>query len=185
MTSVVISGFEELLEDIEDLPETVREADRLAQKAVGLFAQGVLKENWPVDTTFSREKITFERRKTAKEHFLDIGFEDDVDYAHYVEVGREPGRFPNLQAITEWLGGKKAFQRQLITNLIGKTTPLIQRQSVYDYLTKRQKQIVFIVARSIAVNGTEGVGVFEDFRERDLYEAVEIYYNTFRKHLYE
>ncbi len=71
------------------------------------------------------------------------------------EEGREPGKFPNLDALVGWTARKGMHHE-------GKTEE-------YKKLTYKAKWVVFVVARAIATNGTKGQRTFKKTlaREKD------------------
>lgn len=183
---IEVTGIDELIQRIDDIPAKIKKSNRTALTATGLFLKGQVEERWAVDTGFSRDRIEFEIDEGKSVTDLNVGFLDrQVDYAYFVENGRKPGAFPPLQSIVEWLGGKKSLQKEMIASFYPdkKTVPLIQRQSKYDALTSHQKGMVFIIGRSVAKNGTKGVGAFKEVRAKKLSEAERVYFDKLLSNL--
>ncbi len=100
---------------------------------------------------------------------------DMLDYGVYVDEGRKPGKFPPINAIMKWVKVKK------IGNFFyGKGS---KKKKELD-----QKQIAFVIARSIAKNGipptrfytlstTRRVDKFEADFQKALEKDVETYFN--------
>lgn len=185
MPSIQIKGIDELIQRLDNVPKEIKSANKIALGATALFIRGQIEERWKVDTGFSRSRIDSEIDTGIDGTDLNVGFiTKEVDYAWYVENGRRPGKFPPLDVITGWLGGKKALQQSMITRFFpNKAVPLIQRQSVYNKLTPQQKGLVFIIGRGMAKNGTKGAFAFRNVRERHLGEAEAIYLDKLTREL--
>jgi len=177
--NIKITGLDEVISDIVNLPRDAKLANRKAMTTAGLFLRGQVERRWKVDTGFSRSRIEFDIDTGKLSADLNVGFLDkEVDYAYFVEKGRAPGKFPPLQSIVGWLGGKKDLQAAMIQSFYpSKSVPLIQRQSEYESLTSQQKGLVFIIGRAIAKKGTKGAFAFRDTRAQNLGQAEQVYLN--------
>lgn len=70
------------------------------------------------------------------------------DYYKYIENGREPGKFPPIVKIQEWVERKKILPRPMINGKL-----------------PSQESLSFLIARHIAENGTEGKEVLLKTKE--------------------
>ena len=66
-----------------------------------------------------------------------------LSYWKYVEYGRRPGKMPPIQAILDWIKVKPVIPREINGHL------------------PTERQLAFLIARSIGENGTEGRHVLE------------------------
>lgn len=66
-----------------------------------------------------------------------------LSYWKYVEYGRRPGKMPPIQAILDWIKVKPVIPREINGHL------------------PSERQLAFLIARSIGENGTEGRHVLE------------------------
>lgn len=80
---------------------------------------------------------------------------DLLSYWKYVEYGRRAGKMPPIQAIMDWI----------------KVKPVIPREINGQLPTERQ--LAFLIARSIGENGTEGKHVLEKANTKTQEQMIE------------
>lgn len=88
-------------------------------------------------------------------------------YAKYVEHGRKAGKMPPVSSILDWI----------------KTKPVMPRE--VDGKLPTEKQLAFLIARSIGENGTEGQHVLERASDDAQNEMLESVLNAFAEDLME
>lgn len=74
-----------------------------------------------------------------------------VEYAEFIEFGRAPGKFPNLDAISSWVGKKFGFG-----NVQSSFDTVKAKAEGGDRKAREHLQVVYLVGRKIADKGIKG-----------------------------
>lgn len=141
--TIKLEGLTEVCMKLRRLPAAATDAALGGLKKAGLHiiadAQENLRHNKSVVTGLLRQSGKVESNRARKE--VTVGFFDTRNrkgYATYVEYGRRAGKFPPLDMIEQWVRKK------------GSGTRAAARRS-----EKELRSAAFLIARSIAQNGTQ------------------------------
>ena len=98
------------------------------------------------------DKIGFRVLNKGVEYLVEV---DLLSYWKYVEYGRRPGKMPPMEPILEWIKAKPVIPREVNGNL------------------PTERQLAFLIARSIGENGTEGRHILQQANDRTQEQLIE------------
>lgn len=130
----------------------------------GEYLQGKLREQIEVDSYDTGNLARSITYRLVKDGEVEVG--TNVEYATIREYGRKPGKFPNLDALVWW-----SARHGMITG--GATKK-------YDDLHYKDKGVVFVIARAIALRGIKGKHTFENVYNAEKGNIIDIF-NYFMK----
>ena len=123
------------------------------------YLAGKIQEQMKIDSydlgTLERS-ITWQKVRTG---LVEVG--SGLDYAVIREYGRQPWRFPPLDALVGWTARKGMISAD--------------KSARYDDLYYMDKGVVFVIARSIARKGIKGKHTFQNVLNRERKEIQKIY----------
>ena len=108
------------------------------------YLQGKIREQLSIDSYDTGNLARSVTYRQVEDGVVEVG--SALEYAPVREYGRKPGRFPNLDALVGWTASKG-----MITG--GATQK-------YNNLHYKDKGVVFLVARAIAIRGIKGKHTF-------------------------
>jgi len=139
-----------------------------AMHKTGLVGEARVKgimEKEAYDTGALLRSVTHKVRKSKDEVVLTIG--SNLEYAWFVEHGRRPGKFPNLDALTKWVG--RMLAREGVKTRVNVTFDQLKElaRSKGKKASAQQKAyrihlgVIYLVGRKIATKGIRGKMIFK------------------------
>lgn len=161
--------FRQASGDFKKLPQKVRIATTRALTTVGLLGEKRVKgiiEREAYDQGGLLRSVSFEIEQLPKSVKMTLG--SSVEHAFYVEFGRKPGKWPNLDALVAWTGRK--LREQGINTRV--TVSFDQLKQLAETSSGKQKQayrqhlsFLYLVGRKIATKGIEQKLIFHRIQD--------------------
>lgn len=156
--------FRKAAGDLAKHPQKIRIATTRAMTQAGLVGEKRVKgiiEREAYDQGDFLRSVNFEIQQLPKSVKMILG--SSVEHAFYVEHGRKPGKFPNLDAMVAWTGRK--LREQGVNTRV--TVSFDQLQLLANTATGKQKKayrqhlsFLYLVGRKIATKGIEEKLIF-------------------------
>ena len=161
-----MKSITEAPKDLKLFPKKLRKAVTRAFGKTGIQGEEAAKKNAQrrsFDTGAFHRSIEHEIEQLPQSVLLSV--HSDLEYAQFIEEGREPGKFPNLDALVGWTGRKLKSQgintvtqssfdnlKQLAKNATG------QKKAAF----RQHLAFIYLVGRKIATKGIEEKRIFAD-----------------------
>lgn len=163
------SNIEQVADEwLEDVEQQVEDATYRAMVKTGLVGEARVKsivEKEAHDTGRLLRSINAEIKKSGVNMELVIG--TNLEYAVYLEEGRKPGKWPNLDALTKWVG-RKLREQGVATRVNIKFDQLKQLARTNGKKATKQQQAyrahlsaLYLIGRKIATKGIRGKYIFK------------------------
>lgn len=160
---------------LRSLEAQVELAVKTAMQRTGLVSEARVKsifEKEAYDTGRALRSVTFKISKEYDQYVLTIG--SNLAYVFMLEFGRKPGKWPNLDAITQWVGRK--LRRQGVNTRVNVTYDQLKQlaKSGGHKATAAQKAyrqhlaVVYLVGRKIATKGIREKLIFTRIKDGSL-----------------
>ena len=164
INSNIVQATDEWLKQIE---EEVNDATFRAMTKTGLVGEARIKsivEKEAYDTGRLLRSVNTTIETLPEEYRLTIG--TNLEYAFYLEHGRKPGKWPNLDALTKWVGRK--LRQQGINTKVNVSFDQLKQSAKSNgkKATKSQQAArahltaVYLIGRKIATKGIRGKYIF-------------------------
>ncbi|QDT46166.1 hypothetical protein Pan258_01830 [Symmachiella dynata] len=165
VTSNIVQNGDEWLKEIE---QDVEDATYRAMTKTGLVGEARLKgiiEKEAYDTGRLLRSVNSIIQRLPNEIRLVIG--TNLEYAFYLEHGRKPGKWPNLDALTKWVGRK--LRQQGVGTRVNVSFDQLKSLARTNgkKATKAQEayrahlSALYLIGRKIATKGIRGKFIFQ------------------------
>jgi hypothetical protein len=168
--SDIVQKSDQYLKELEKQAEAAVLRAMIRTSLVGEKRVKGIAEREAYDTGRFLRSIKSDIRRSADEMILTIG--SNLDYAITLEHGRKPGKWPNLDALTSWVGRmlrrkglntrvNVSFDQLKTLARVGKGNKATEQQKAY----RKHLEVLFLVGRKIATKGVRQKLIFKRLEE--------------------
>lgn len=153
---------------VEGVDKFISDIKKDANKALlycGEYLTGKIQEQLIIDSYDTGALARSVTYRQVEDGVVEVG--TNLEYAPIREYGRKPGTFPNLDALVGW-----AARKGMITG---------GASQKYDTLHYKDKGVIYLVARSIALKGIEGKHTFMRVYEQEKDNIIKLFNDIMAK----
>jgi hypothetical protein len=156
---ITIPGLEAELAKLRDWDKYVNKHFETAMKSSMITASNEIKKRTPVGASgFLRQSIGYRVETTGPGSVIGHVGSSKSEYAYYANYGRKPGKMPPIDALLLWVHRKQLAGTYAIE---ASAKGYHRRMGGRTTQAKQDRQVAFLIARSIGRHGTKATNFME------------------------